>query len=289
MEPLSQVVNSIPSVYPAAEIKKYLIPLLGAIIRLHTKNKTIIIGIQGGQGTGKTTLSRFLQHALAKASYTVQSFSLDDFYKTNKERIVLRKKYPHNAFYQIPRGLPGTHRVQLLKETLRKIKSGTPFELPLFDKSLHHAQGDVLRKTINVTKRPDFVFFEGWCLGLPAVSSTVLQAVSQQYHLNLKNLDPTLQDHKVVLRYAKDYQPLWRFIDYWIMLKPSNTKLHTQWRYKQEQELKKRAGKGMTKTEINRFVEPYLPFTYLCYEKVKPDALFLINEHHCFSKVRYFR
>jgi len=242
---------------------EFIVPLLEKIINLHRLNKTAIIGIQGGQGTGKTTLVNYIKDILKKLDYKVESFSIDDFYLTYKERVKLGEKYKDNPFYQI-RGMPGTHRVKFLLETLMRIKKGKEFELPIFDKSLHGAKGDVLKKTIKVKKRPDFVLFEGWCLGIPCVGE-----LPDDYS-------------KLVLKFAKRYQRIWKLLDYMIMIKPSSPGFHKRWRYVQEKALKKKTGFGKTKKEIYDFVDLYLPFTYLCYEKIKADYTLLEKDNHKF-------
>ncbi len=263
---------------------EFIVPLLEKIINLHRLNKTIIIGIQGGQGTGKTTIVNFIRDILKKLEYQVESFSIDDFYLIYKEREKLGEKYKDNPFYQI-RGMPGTHRVKFLLDTLKKIKQGKEFELPIFDKSLHGAKGDVLKKTINVKQRPDFVLFEGWCLGIPNVSIKELAEISKNNNLNLEKLDPNLKHSKLVLKFAKRYQRIWKLLDYITMIKPSSPDFHKAWRYNQEQELKKKTGSGKTKKEIGDFVDFYLPFTYVCYEKIKPDLTLLVKENHKFYRI----
>ena len=267
---------------------EFIVPLLEKIINLHRLNKTIIIGIQGGQGTGKTTIVNFIRDILKKLEYQVESFSIDDFYLIYKEREKLGEKYKDNPFYQI-RGMPGTHRVKFLLDTLKKIKQGKEFELPIFDKSLHGAKGDVLKKTINVKQRPDFVLFEGWCLGIPNVSIKELAEISKNNNLNLEKLDPNLKHSKLVLKFAKRYQRIWKLLDYITMIKPSSPDFHKAWRYNQEQELKKKTGSGKTKKEIGDFVDFYLPFTYVCYEKIKPDLTLLVKENHKFYRIIWKR
>ena len=267
---------------------EFIVPLLEKIINLHRLNKTIIIGIQGGQGTGKTTIVNFIRDILKKLEYQVESFSIDDFYLIYKEREKLGEKYKDNPFYQI-RGMPGTHRVKFLLDTLKKIKQGKEFELPIFDKSLHGAKGDVLKKTINVKQRPDFVLFEGWCLGIPNVSIKELAEISKNNNLNLEKLDPNLKHSKLVLKFANRYQRIWKLLDYITMIKPSSPDFHKAWRYNQEQELKKKTGSGKTKKEIGDFVDFYLPFTYVCYEKIKPDLTLLVKENHKFYRIIWKR
>src|SRR3989338_2512617 len=124
-------------VYTLREHHTILHPLCHQIEQRYHPQKTVIICIQGGQGTGKTTLSNFLKQHLIAHGFKVQSFSIDDFYTSYQERLQLQQKYPGNPFYTIARGLPGTHRIEQLQNILQKTKRGEGFTLPIFDKSLH--------------------------------------------------------------------------------------------------------------------------------------------------------
>ncbi len=273
------------SVYSSTEVRSVLLPLLHQLQSQYQPGKTKIIGIQGGQGTGKTTLVHFLEHGLRQRGYRVVSFSIDDFYKSYKERRQLAQRDPDDPFYHISRGLPGTHRVEKLWNTLRALKTGKSIDLPIFDKSLRHDQGDISPRKVPVRGRQDFILFEGWCVGIPLVSAAHLLNICKKNQIPLQKLDPTLKYVSVVLNYTKKYQPLWKYLNYHIMLQPTSLELHKRWRFQQERELKQRTGEGMTKKEIAEFVEPYLPFTYLCYEKIKPNVKILVNERHKFYKM----
>ena len=270
------------NIYSEKERQLIINPILNKIKSLREKGQTVIIGLQGGQGTGKSTLSSFLKEELKKEGYRVQAFSIDDFYKTNAERQKLREKYKNNPFYQISRGLPGTHRIDFLLNTLKLIKAGKNFEIPVFDKSLHNAQGDVLKKTIKVKERQDFIFFEGWCVGISYTSAQELKKICEKNKIGLNKIDPSLKHSKVILDFVKKYEPLWKFIDLMVMMKPSSVELHKKWRFQAEKELKKKKGKGMDEKGVNHFVDIFLPFTYLCYEKMKADLTILIDEKHDF-------
>ncbi len=260
-------------------------PLIAKLEKLYQPNKTIIVGIQGGQGTGKTTLVKVLQRELEQKGYSVAHFSIDDFYLPLAQRKVLQKKHSSNPFYQIPRGLPGTHDLALLKEVLSSLQKGKRVEVPIFDKAVEHGQGDRSALTTFIAERQDFVLFEGWCVGIPFVSSSTFVRLCAKNKIHLKEIDPLLTYHPVVLRFIKQYQSLWKFLDFTIMLKPKSIRSHLLWREQQERELKERRGQGMSSTEIERFVNLFLPFTYLCYEKIKADATILIDEEHTFRKV----
>jgi len=218
----------------------------------------------------------------------VQSFSIDDFYKSWKERKALQQKYPVNPFYQISRGLPGTHRVKFLLETLQRAKLGKDFAIPLFDKSLYDGKGDVLSKNKKVKGRQDFVILEGWCIGMPKVDSQDFVKICKRNKINIKKLDPKLQEHKVVLRFVKEYQPIWKLLDYQVMLKADSPEVHKKWRLLQEKKLKEKKGMGMNEKQVYAFVEPYLPFTYVCYDLIEPDAKVLIDEKHNFYRIMFY-
>ncbi len=267
------------TVYTKNIFRRFIIPLLKEIIAHQKHGETLIVGIQGGQGTGKTTLSNYIKRCLEKLGYRVCSFSIDDFYKSYKERLVIARLYKGNPFYQI-RGMPGTHRVRKLLNVLKRARRGLDLEIPIFDKSLHNAQGDVLKKTRHIKGRQDIILFEGWCLGIPTVDEKTFLHICKRNGINLKKIDPELKHFRKVLENIKSYQPLWEYIDFMIMMKPIAPELHKRWRYWQELELRKTRGEGMNKKEVYRFVELYLPFTYLCYEKIKPDIILTIDRDH---------
>ena len=75
------------------EEKRIIVPIVERLVEMH-KNGTTIVAIQGGQGTGKTTIVKFLEKHLERERCEVQSFSIDDFYKTWKERKNCRKNIP---------------------------------------------------------------------------------------------------------------------------------------------------------------------------------------------------
>ena len=244
--------------------------------KLHSlyKSGTMIVGMQGGQGTGKSTLVKYIVRSLKKRGHSVVSFSIDDFYSSLKEREKLAKKYPSNPFYQIPRGMPGTHRIKELESVFRKAKAGKKFIIPHFDKSLHQGKGDRTKKATKVSKRVDFIIIEGWCVGLPLITSKKFVGIC-----NVEKIDPLATHHKVVLKYLKDYQPLWEYLDYLIQLKPTSMSVHKKWRQLQE----KRNKQGMSAAKVSHFVEPYLPFTCLGYKKIEADLTISIDLKHNYA------
>ena len=71
------------------------------------KTETLFLGLSGGQGAGKTTVVGILKIILKKYfKRKIETVSIDDFYKTLKERIQMSKRV-HPLFKT--RGVPGTH------------------------------------------------------------------------------------------------------------------------------------------------------------------------------------
>ncbi|MCZ6716761.1 MAG: hypothetical protein O6946_06825 [Gammaproteobacteria bacterium] len=58
-------------------------PLAKWVMQRHEPGQTLFIGINGAQGTGKSTLAAFLRLALeSNAGWRVAVLSIDDFYLT---------------------------------------------------------------------------------------------------------------------------------------------------------------------------------------------------------------
>jgi len=81
--------------------------------------RPLLVAVNGCQGSGKTTVCDYLA-ALLEADHgcRVVALSLDDFYLTRAQREVLaRSVHPLLA----TRGVPGTHDMQLLEQTLEAL------------------------------------------------------------------------------------------------------------------------------------------------------------------------
>ena len=97
--------------------------------------------------------------------------SIDDFYKSRKDRKILSEK-KHTLL--MTRGVPGTHDIDLMLSFFRKVKSEKFKSLlvPKFNKAID----DRYKKSLwhKVKTKPNVVIFEGWCVGAKAQSSSQL-------------------------------------------------------------------------------------------------------------------
>ena len=160
----SQDVLSEPFRNKISQLNDFFLPIGKMIYQVYSKdNKTKIIGLTGGQGSGKSTISNILKIIL-KENFNLETviFSIDDFYKTLKERKNMSKNI---SPLFLTRGVPGTHDTKMLLKCITKLKKYkfTKTVIPRFDKALDNR---VLKKNwLKVIKKPNIVIFEGWCVG----------------------------------------------------------------------------------------------------------------------------
>ena len=161
----SQEVLSEPFRDKVKQLDKFYLPLSNKIFKTFIKDKkTKIIGLTGGQGSGKSTISKILKIVLQEFyNLNTTIFSIDDFYKTFKERKKMSIKV---SPLFLTRGVPGTHDTKKLFQSILKLKKlrFKKILLPRFDKSKDDRFPK--KKWQVVKEKPDIVIFEGWCVGV---------------------------------------------------------------------------------------------------------------------------
>ena len=154
-------------------IKTFLIPLCFWINKKADKKKPYFVGLAGGQGTGKTTTSSLIKIILSKYfKLNVFRISIDDFYKTRKERISLSKRV-HPML--LTRGVPGTHDINMMLNFFKNVKSKKfkRLKLPTFNKAIDDRFNK--KRWYDLKKRPDVIIFEGWCVGAKSEKRNTLK------------------------------------------------------------------------------------------------------------------
>ena len=259
-------------------IKNYLIPICFWIAKKADNKKPYFVGLAGGQGTGKTTISSIIKIILEKYfKLKVFKISIDDFYKTRKERIALSKKV-HPML--LTRGVPGTHDINMMLDFFKKSKAKKfkNMKLPNFNKAIDDRFPKKKWNTIN--KRPDVIIFEGWCVGARAeANKTLKKSINSMEKAN---------DHKLVWRkYVNQqlktkYKKLYSQLNCMIYLKAKNFSLLQKWRLKQEHKLwlktKKKGGhKIMSKGDVINFMQTYQRITQNMFKNMPKYASIILN------------
>ena len=271
-------------------IKSFLIPVCFWIFKKASKKKPLILGLSGGQGIGKTTISSIIALILKKYfKLNIFKISIDDFYKTRKERFLLSKKI-HSLL--MTRGVPGTHDINIMLNFFKRVKKNNfkSLKLPKFDKAID----DRCKKSswYTIKKRPDIIIFEGWCVGAMAQKNSMLKKSINSLE---KTNDQNLIWRKFVNNQLKTkYKKLFGHLDNLLYLKAKNFNLLQQWRIKQEKKLllklKKRKNlKIMNKLEVINFMQTYQRITQNMIKDVPKYAsiIFKLNSNHQIKTINY--
>ena len=260
-------------------LKSYLIPVCFWISKKVNNKQPYFVGLAGGQGTGKTTISSLLEIILKKYfKLNVFKISIDDFYRTRKARFNLSKKV-HPLL--MTRGVPGTHDIKIMLDFFRKSKTKKfkSFKLPKFNKAID----DRCKKNqwYTIKKRPDVIIFEGWCVGARAEkNSTIKKSINSLEKAN----DAQLIWRNYVNKQLKTkYKKLYDQLDCLVYLKAKNFTLLQKWRLIQEKKLwlknknKKTNNKIMSKGDVINFMQTYQRVTQNMFKFAPRYASIILN------------
>ncbi len=232
-------------------VEEVYIPISHKIIRwVSASDQPLVIGINGAQGTGKSTLSEFLSEYLKEISdLNLIVLSLDDLYKTKSERLRLSNEL-HPLFKT--RGVPGTHDVDLGIKIISDctILKENSVDIPVFRKDLDDR---VKAEDWRSIRGPvDVVLFEGWCVSAEAQPKSELRNAVNQFELSE---DPNgLWRQSVNDFLENEYRELFNKITHIIMLRVPSFDCIYQWRFEQETKLANQF-KGADHASDQRFMD----------------------------------
>jgi D-glycerate 3-kinase len=221
-------------------------PLYAAVLQFsrdqlaRASHRPVVIGIQGPQGGGKTTLTRAMLDALPRSV----AVSIDDFYMTRQGQLEVAARYPDNPYME-HRGYPGTHDIELGARTLKSLREGTAKTIPVYDKSAHAGRGDRAPESEwrQITEPIDLVFVEGWMLGFESVD------------------DASITDEPLKIPNSKlpDYQSWYAEIDAWVILRAVDPAYVLEWRVEAEEKMKASGKPGLSRADIEDYIRRFLP------------------------------
>jgi len=239
-------------------IDEHYLPLMAWIAERRQRAQLKILGINGAQGTGKSTAADFLRLGLESA-HDLQTavLSIDDFYLTRAERDALARDV-HSLL--ATRGVPGTHDVQLLTRCLDDIlelRRRETCRLPRFDKA-EDDRADVADWP-TIEGPVDLIILEGWCVGSIAQTDAELEQPVNDLE---RDEDADAQWRRYANeRLREDYKPLFSRLDALIFIKAPDFESVYRWRLEQEQKLAETARPDapgiMNASQIARFIQFY--------------------------------
>ena len=263
------------------QLQNFYIPISQKIYKNYLKTKkTKVIGLTGGQGSGKSTISKILKIILEEGfKLNTVIFSIDDFYKTLKERKKMSLKV---SPLFLTRGVPGTHDTKMLFNCLKNLKKKKfkKIYIPKFDKSIDDRTKKVKWQFIKI--KPQIVIFEGWCVGVSAQKKSDLLVPINT--LEKEKDKKRIWRNRVNKELKGNYKKIFKLIDKTIFLKVPNFRYVYQWRLLQEKKLRitSKGKKIMTENQIKNFIMFYERLTKHMLKNLSKKVNFLIkidNKH----------
>ena len=204
------------------------------------------VGIGGGQGAGKSTLSRLIGAAGAMLGVRIAVLGIDEFYLTKAERQRLGEQvHPLLA----TRGPPGTHATALASAALAALRHPGAVTVPCFDKGQDDRAG-----MVTLQGPVDVVVLEGWCVGAsPAGSAT---ALAEPINALERDDDRDGRWRRYVdAALRNEYASLFRQLDALVFLQVPDLDAVRRWRLEQERERPPEL--RMTAEAVRHFVAHY--------------------------------
>jgi D-glycerate 3-kinase len=239
-------------------IEELHVPLAAWIAgELRSRQASLVVGICGAQGSGKSTMALVLKFLLEQQGIVTALLSLDDLYLSKADRQALSERV-HPLLET--RGVPGTHDVEQGLRVLNELREDGVVALPGFDKSLDERRA---REGWTEVHAPvQVVLFEGWCVGaVPQTESMLAQPLNA---LERESDADGSWRHYVNQRLAGEYQRLFSMIDRLILLQAPCFEVVYRWRLEQEQKLRRRiemeggdASGTMSVQQVEKFISHY--------------------------------
>ena len=271
--------------------EQHYLPLAKRLPQMRNGKHQLLLGVNGAQGTGKSTLADFLRLATESMfGWNVAVLSIDDFYFTSAERKMLAAEiHPLLA----TRGVPGTHDTDMLArclERLQQLGESERIALPRFDKSIDD-RADESRWPV-VEGPIDLVILEGWCVGTQAQSEAELQRPVNALE---RDEDPD----GVWRQYVNDqlrakYEPIFSELDALIFIGAPNFDAILRWRMEQEEKLAATSPPGstglMNEQQIIKFIQFYERLTKvnLAVLPKRADIVFRLDDSHAIANNQTF-
>jgi D-glycerate 3-kinase len=274
-----------PEFHHTAE--QHYLPFARRLPEIRDGKRQLLLGINGAQGTGKTTLADFLNLAAESMfGWRVAVLSIDDFYYTLDERKRLADEV-HPLL--ITRGVPGTHDTDMLCDCLRRLRQMDKDEsiaLPRFDKATDDRADE--SRWLSVTGPLDLIILEGWCVGTMAQSDVELG-------VPVNDLEREEDEDGAWRNYVNDqlrmnYEPIFEQLDFLVFIRAPSFAAILRWRLEQEEKLAavspERSSGIMNKQQIERFLQFYERLTRanLAVLPSRADIVFRLDHTHSVSR-----
>ena len=226
----------------------FYLPFISYLKSLVSNNSNkLIIGISGLPGTGKSTCGKYLQALSHDINIPINVVSMDDFYLPSYKLDKVMNDNP----WKVPRGLPGSHSVREITESLDRFIETGILKAPQFDKSLRNGLGD---RSGYITSKPSVLILEGWFLGCLPLKRTDTKNLNVEKSLttplNQEEINYRMKTQKIL----RSYLPVWGKLSSIWHLKPEFFSYTSIWKKEQENYQFKTKGSSLQGVNLESFV-----------------------------------
>ncbi|RCI08430.1 hypothetical protein L249_8904 [Ophiocordyceps polyrhachis-furcata BCC 54312] len=258
------------------------LPFLLELLDAHPSPQPLIVGLNGLQGVGKTTLAAALVASLEARGIAAVACSIDDFYLRREDQVALAHRHADNALLQ-HRGEPGDMSLcaaPLARAVFASLARGLPTKIPRYDKAAYNGRGDRLPESCwRPVNQPDqapvrVVILEGWCVGFRALSNSDVEARWRAPSRTL--LNHRLEHLLLVNDMLRSYDGLTDLLDVMIHVDAEHIECVYTWRQQQEDALRverRDPNAGMTPDQVLDFVDGYFPAYELYTQGIRSGVL----------------
>ena len=274
-------------------VSKAYLPIAEKILSWKAeKDGPLLVAINGAQGTGKSTFSRFLSNFFRySVGLNACVMSLDDLYLTKADRLALGERV-HPLLST--RGVPGTHDIDLGMNLINTFISGSEgvVQIPRFRKELDD-RADAM-EWYSVDLPVDIILFEGWCVSCRAEPKNSLFKAINEFERE--------SDSEGIWRLyvntclEKEYNDLFALVDHTIMLKVPSFDCILRWRMEQEDKLRIQCESSadvekfhfMSEAELRHFISHFERLTRWMLKDMPSfaDVLLHFNEDRSFRGLK---
>ncbi len=248
------------------------LPLLTDIENLLKVDKrNFVIGISGLPGCGKSTLASWIECICIDLGWPVKAISLDDFYLPANEMQIALKNNPWN----VPRGIPGSHSMDILFESIHRFLNSGEILCPIYDKSLRNGSGDRKGWDRSYSK---ILILEGWFVGCNP-DQYINQDDNEQNTSPLILTEKEKEYQKIVLNNLHTYLPIWQKLSRVWHIKSEFFRYTYQWKIEQENNMYIKRGaslKGRALQDFLRMISTCIPTSLL--NNIECDVLSILNQ-----------
>jgi D-glycerate 3-kinase len=272
--------EQLPDTFFESVIRYYITLAKQLAAKRSVRAHPLIVGINGAQGTGKSTLALFLKELLERDHRMCTTIiSIDDLYLSQAERARLAEGI-HPLLRT--RGVPGTHHVAKGLTLLRELRAGKTVTIPRFDKATDNPKPESEWETSSSPS--EIVLFEGWCIGARPQSADGLEAPVNG--LEAREDSEGSWRRYVNAQLEQNYAKLFAELDVLIHVHAPSFEQVFDWRKEQERKLAEHAGKHapgvMDDNALERFIMHYERLTrwMLSEMPARADFTLRLNTEH---------